>query len=139
MVKDQVASGELAWGWTDTNDANVAIRDGKPVKVVYPDQGEGQIGTLLIPHSIALVKGGPNPEVAKEFIHFVLQPNTETLLAAGLSAQIPLRDVVGWPKELEKHFLMDVGRIKSFNGKISWDKVADRLDTTIKALEEILK
>jgi iron(III) transport system substrate-binding protein len=138
-VMSQVAAGELAWGWTDTNDANVAVREGKPVKVVYPDQGEGQMGTLLIPHSAALVKNGPNPENARAFLDFLLTRETERKLAAGLAAQIPVRGGVEWPREAEKAFLMDISRIKTFNSRLNWDRVADRLDSTIRVLEGILK
>ena len=138
-VMSQVAAGELAWGWTDTNDANVAVREGKPVKVVYPDQGEGEIGTLLIPHSVALVKNGPNPGNARKFIDFLLSPETEKKLAAGLAAQIPVRPGVPWPREAEAQFTMDIAKIKSFNGRIDWDRVADRLEAAIRALEEIFK
>ncbi|MCU0723727.1 MAG: extracellular solute-binding protein, partial [Planctomycetes bacterium] len=98
-VKDQVAAGELAWGWTDTNDANVAIRDKKPVKVVYPDQGEGGIGTFLIPHSVGLVKGGPNPKNGKALVDWILSTDTEIKLAKGLSAQLPVREVLQAPQE----------------------------------------
>jgi iron(III) transport system substrate-binding protein len=133
-VKSQVASGEIHWGWTDTNDANVALQDGKPVKVVYPDQGEGQLGTLLIPHTVALVKGGPNAENAKKFVDFLLRKETEKMLAASRSAQIPVRKGVEWPKEAEKHFIMDLGKIKTF--EVDFAKVADQLEETIKYLNE---
>lgn len=135
-VKDQVAAGELAWGWTDTNDANIAIRDKKPVKIVYPDQdGEG-IGTLLIPHSVCIVKGGPNQDNAKKFVDFLLKPETEKMLAAGPSAQIPVRPGIEVPEEALKHFIMDLGKIRSFNSKIDWGKVADKLDEVIKYMNE---
>ena len=39
----------------------MAIREGDPVTVVYPDQGEGGLGTVLIPNTVALVKGRPHP------------------------------------------------------------------------------
>ncbi|MHC5080628.1 MAG: extracellular solute-binding protein [Planctomycetota bacterium] len=135
-VKDQVAAGELAWGWTDTNDTNVAIRDGKPVKAVYPDQGEEGQGTLLIPHSVCLIKGGPNPENAKKFIDFLLRKDREQKLAESISVQIPVRPGVSWPQEAEKHFIMDIKKIKAFNAKIDWTKVASRYDDTVKYLSE---
>jgi iron(III) transport system substrate-binding protein len=133
-VKDQVASGELHWGWTDTNDANVAIMDKKPVKVVYPDQGEGQIGTLLIPHTVCLVKGAPHADNGKKFIDFLLSKETEKTLAHSRSVQIPVREGVEWPKEAEANFRMKLGDIKAI--KVDFSKVADRLEETIKYLDE---
>jgi iron(III) transport system substrate-binding protein len=134
MVKSQVAAGEIYWGWTDTNDAHVALQEGKPVKVVYPDQGEGQIGTLLIPHTVSMVKGGPHPKNAEKFIDFLLGKDTAKKLAAGKAVQIPVRAGVEWPKEAEKHFIMDLGKIKAI--EVDFAKVADRLQETIKYLNE---
>jgi iron(III) transport system substrate-binding protein len=135
-VMTQVGNGELHWGWTDTNDSNVAIRDGKPVKVVYPDQDEGGIGTLLIPHSVAMVLDAPHPENAKRFIDFLLRPETEEALARSISAQIPVRPGVAWPPEAEEHFVMDIEKIRSFNDRVDWDRVADRLVQTITWMNE---
>ncbi|MCR9243668.1 MAG: extracellular solute-binding protein [bacterium] len=92
-----VREGRLAWAFTDTDDYNVAKQKGFPVECVYPDQGDGQIGTMLIPNSVGLVKNGPAPEVAKKLIDLILARATETRLAAAASAQIPLRDGIPGP------------------------------------------
>ncbi len=135
-VKDQVADGELAFGWTDTNDANVAVIQGKPVRIIYPDQGEGQIGTFLIPHSVCLIAGGPNPENARKFIDFLLKKETEEKLAASKSAQIPVRPNVLVPRDAARHFIMDIKLIKSINAKIDFGKVAARLPKVIEHMEK---
>jgi iron(III) transport system substrate-binding protein len=135
-VKDQVASGELAWGWTDTNDANVAILNKKPVKVIYPDQGEEAMGTLLIPHSVSMVRDCPHPENAKKFIDFLLRPETEEKLSHSRSVQIPVREGLKWPASAETHFIMDIAKIKAFNDEIDWNKVADRYEEVIRYLDE---
>ena len=57
QVADEVSSGELAFGITDTDDAYGAVKDGHPVEIIYPDQGEGEIGTLYIPNTLAVIKG----------------------------------------------------------------------------------
>lgn len=95
----QVAEGKLAWAFTDTDDYHVALQKGHPVGVVFPDQGEGQIGTMLIPNSVTIVKGGPHPEAAKRLVDWILREETEALLAAARSAQIPLRMSVPGPSE----------------------------------------
>jgi len=91
-VKDRVASGELAVGLTDTDDLNLALLEGKPVAPVFPDQGEGELGTLLIPNSLAIVKGARNPEAAKRLVDWLLRPEIEERLAGSRSVQIPLRE-----------------------------------------------
>ena len=38
----EVSAGRFAFGWTDTDDFNVALLQGKPVAMVYPDKGSGR-------------------------------------------------------------------------------------------------
>lgn len=97
VVRDLVASGEVALGLTDTDDAHEAVRAGKPVAIVFPDQEvnfpgrKEPLGTFLIPNAAALVAGGPNPEAGRELIEFLLSAEVEGMLARSGSAQIPLR------------------------------------------------
>ena len=65
QVAQRVSAGTLAFGLTDTDDAIIELEAGHPVAIVYPDQAEGQLGTLFIPNTLALVKGSPNAEQAK--------------------------------------------------------------------------
>ncbi|MCA9213681.1 MAG: extracellular solute-binding protein [Planctomycetales bacterium] len=85
-----VSKGEIAFGLTDTDDAMVEIAAARPVEIVYPDQADSQLGTLFIPNSLSLIKGARNSENGQRLIEFLLRPETEQLLAAGESAQIPL-------------------------------------------------
>lgn len=88
-IKDLVASGQLMMGLTDTDDAIGAITDGAPVKMVFLDQNG--MGTLVLPNSVAMISGAPNPTEAKMLIDFLLSHNvTESLVKAGWS-QVPIR------------------------------------------------
>lgn len=89
-VARRVASGALAFGLTDTDDAMVEIDAGSPVAIVYPDQRDDEPGTLFIPNTLAVIKGCANPNEAKQLMAYLLQPGTEGLLVRGPSAQIPL-------------------------------------------------
>lgn len=91
VVRDQVVSGQLAWGLTDTDDACGALVKGAAVKAVFPDQAEGQPGTLLIPNTVALIAGGPNSESGKALIDYLLSPAVEAALVKSGSIQIPSR------------------------------------------------
>lgn len=88
-VRRQVASGECSVGITDTDDANVARIERKPVGIVFPD-ADG-IGTLIIPNAAVLIAGAPHPEAARRFIDFLLAPETEQALAESEAAQMPVR------------------------------------------------
>jgi iron(III) transport system substrate-binding protein len=87
-----VAGGQLAWGITDTDDAIIEKEQGQKVEIIFPDQGEGQIGCLLIPNTIAVVKNSPHADEARQLAAWLLDPanKVEERLAAGPSAQIPV-------------------------------------------------
>lgn len=95
VVADWVARGEVKVGVTDTDDAFSRIRDGKPLRMLYPDQ-EG-IGALVIPNTVALIRGAPHPTDARRLIDYLLSRNVEAMLARGDSRQIPLRTAVPAP------------------------------------------
>jgi iron(III) transport system substrate-binding protein len=94
QVATACASGQIAFGLTDTDDAIIEIERAGPVAIVYPDQGEDQLGTLFIPNTLAIIKGCPHPEQARKLVDFLLAPATEAQLALGASAQIPLNPKV---------------------------------------------
>jgi iron(III) transport system substrate-binding protein len=90
-----VREGQLAFGWTDTDDFNVARLEGAPVAAVYPDQ-QG-IGVLLIPNTVAVLAAAPHPEAARRFVDWLLAPGVEAELAESRAAQIPVRSDVPRP------------------------------------------
>jgi iron(III) transport system substrate-binding protein len=85
-----VAAGRAAFGLTDTDDAIIELEKGLPVTIVYPDQGDGDMGTLFIPNTLAIIAGCPNPKEARRLVEYLLSPGVEARLAEGPSAQIPL-------------------------------------------------
>jgi iron(III) transport system substrate-binding protein len=100
QVAEWVAAGKTpgrhvaAIGITDTDDAIEEVTDGRRVAIIFPDQGPGQPGTLFIPNTLALIKGGPNPEGGRKLIDFLLSAETEQKLAEGSSHQFPLHENV---------------------------------------------
>ena len=94
QVAEGVGNGQFAFGLTDTDDAILEIDRGSPVAIVFPDQGEGQIGTLLIPNSLALVRGSRNAKEARQLVDYLLRPEIEEQLANAESGQFPLNPAV---------------------------------------------
>jgi len=90
-----VREGQCAFGWTDTDDFNVAREEGYPVAAVYPDQDGA--GTLLIPNTIGILAAAPHPAAARRFVDWALRPEIEAELAASRSAQVPVRAGVPRP------------------------------------------
>lgn len=80
VTKDMTASGQVSAGYTDTDDAKDAIGDGAPVTMVFPDQEEGGIGTLITPSTAALIQNAPNSENGKRLIDFLVSKETEQFL-----------------------------------------------------------
>ncbi len=86
VVRDMVADGRLAYGMTDTDDACGAVEKGAPVQIIFPDQGADQMGTLVIPNTVALIAGAPNPRNGQALIDYLLSDDVaEALIASGWS------------------------------------------------------
>ena len=90
QVATAVGSGQIAFGLTDTDDAMGELNAGSPVAIIYPDRNPDELGTLFIPNTLAIIKGAPNDEAARELANYLLSPAIESALANGPSAQIPL-------------------------------------------------
>jgi iron(III) transport system substrate-binding protein len=117
-VKRRVAAGEFALGFADTDDANEAMKEGKPIGVVFPDQ-DG-IGTLIVPNAAVLISRGPNADNGKKFIDYLLTSDVEKALAES-AAQMPLRSGVPVPENIKR-----VDEIKTM--KVDYAKLGARLD-----------
>lgn len=115
-VRRRVSEGDCAVGIADSDDAYETMKDKKPVAIVYPD--EKGIGTMIIPNATVLIAGGPNPVGGKQFIDYLLTPDTERALAESDAAQMPLHSGVKVPphvRTLDKlhPMLVDYGKLAS--------------------------
>jgi len=124
QVAQAVSAGQLAFGLTDTDDALVEIERGQPVTIVYPDQGDGQLGTLFIPNTLAIVKGCPHPEAARKLVDFLLQPAVEKRLAEGPSGQIPLNPNVDAKVRVETPQTIRAMTVDWLAAANAWDAAA---------------
>lgn len=129
MTRDLVVQGEVPLAFTDTDDAWVAIRAGKPVDMLYPDR-EG-LGTLMIPNTVALVAGAPHPDEGRRLIDFLLSREVESLLAFSDSMQIPVREGVAKPEHVP-----DFDSIRAM--EVSYQAIADHLDEATRLGRELL-
>jgi iron(III) transport system substrate-binding protein len=118
-VKRRVADGEFAFGLTDTDDASVSMKEGKPVAMIYPDQ-DG-MGTLIVPNAAVLIANGPNPENGRKFIQYLLSAAVEQSLAESEAAQMPLRPRVPVPSGVKR-----VEEIKAL--AVDYEKLGARLE-----------
>ena len=90
QVAQAVASGQVAWGITDTDDAVIEKDARRPVAIVFPDQEPDQPGTLRIPNTFAVLKNAPHPNAATTLADYIVTAKTEDRLAMGDSSQLPI-------------------------------------------------
>jgi iron(III) transport system substrate-binding protein len=91
VVKNLVAAGKCALGWTDTDDFFLAVDEGEPVDMrpIRTPNGE----TICIPNSVAVVKNCRHRKLAERLVDYLLSEEVELRLANSRSRQVPLGDV----------------------------------------------
>ena len=129
QVAISVSAGRLAFGLTDTDDAVIELEKGHPVAIVYPDQGADGLGTLFIPNTLAIVRGGPNPTSARRLVDYLLSPTVEAQLAAGPSAQIPLNPAVDVKVRVATPQTVKQMEVDFPAAAILWDRAAEFLES----------
>ena len=90
-VAREVGQGHRAFGFTDTDDYWVRKAAGDPVEVVFPDQGAGDPGTVVLPVTVSIVKGAPHPGNARRLYDWLVSPEIEAALSASPYASLPVR------------------------------------------------
>ena len=135
QVAEGVARGQYAVGLTDTDDALGEIEAGRPVAMIFPDRDanpkQPKLGVLYIPNTLAVIKGCPNPDGAKQLIDYLLSDKVEVQLAEGPSHQIPLNPKV--KAKLPPGFATPE-QVKRM--EVDWEQAADRWDESQKFLAE---
>jgi iron(III) transport system substrate-binding protein len=98
-----VESGQADWCLTDSDDVLAGIQRGAPLMATVPaltsgaesgGEASSAAGGLWIPCSVALVRGGPNPEPAKRLYDYLVSAGGEEALARSDSANVPVRAAV---------------------------------------------
>lgn len=128
VVRDMTGAGEVSLGITDTDDVNMGLLSGLPIKAVLPKQDSS--GALLIPNTVALIAGAPHPEEARILIDYLLSREVEQKLAHSGFAQVPLRDYVNVPPG--RLAIDDIVTLQH-----DYDKFADAMDESIKTAQQI--
>jgi iron(III) transport system substrate-binding protein len=126
-----VGARQSAFGFSDIDDFHEIEHKGQPVAVVYPDQGPGQVGTLLLPNTVALVKGGPKPELGKKLIDYLLSKKVEQSLAESTASQVPLRPDVPRPPHVK------VPPTDFHAMKVDWQDAAKDYDARLDQLQAL--
>jgi iron(III) transport system substrate-binding protein len=124
QVAVAAGSGEIQVGLTDTDDAMGEIDAGSPVTIVYPDRELGDLGTLFIPNTLAIIKGSPHQQAAEALADHLLSPEVEAALAVGPSAQIPLLKTTDVKAKVETPKTVHAMEVDFEAAAKLWDKTA---------------
>lgn len=135
QVAEAVAGNSLAFGLTDTDDAIGEIEKGMPVIIVYADQREGEVGTLFIPNTLALIKDSQHPKEAEKLLDFLLSADVERQLAKGPSAQIPLQHGVQASPRVKTPAQVRAMEVDWSAASAKWDAAARFLQTEFTGAE----
>ena len=96
-VVDAVLRGEVTYGFTDTDDAIVAMDAGKPLGIILPrhfKEGERGGGAMMIPSTVGIVEGSKRVHCAEECVRFLIAPESEVRSAQSALRTLPLGDGV---------------------------------------------
>jgi iron(III) transport system substrate-binding protein len=89
VVRDLVANGQLSIGLTDSDDACGAVAKGAPVRILIP--GQDGDGAMIIPGTVALVRGGPHFNEGRRLIDWLVSERGERRLIDSGFCQLSLR------------------------------------------------
>lgn len=80
-VRKAVGAGEFKLGLVNHYYYHLQKAEGSPVGIVFPDQGEGQIGLITNATAAAVVNGAPHVPAAQAFLDFLVSPEGQKLFA----------------------------------------------------------
>ena len=113
-VPEAVISGQYGIGVVIDFFGLSAIASGQPVDFVYPSL------TSVVPASVGIVKGGPNPQEARMFVNYLLSEAGQMVLFAPEIARLPvIPDLYAKaPKDYPNPFKRKLGGVE-FNDGLS--------------------
>lgn len=88
-VRKAVGAGEFRLGLVNHYYYHLQKAEGGNVGIIYPDQGEGQVGLITNATAAAVVNGAPHVETAQAFMDFLVSAEGQKLFA-DLNYEYPL-------------------------------------------------
>ena len=80
-VRKAVGAGEFKLGLVNHYYYHLQKAEGSNVGIIFPDQGEGQIGLITNATAAAVVNGAPHLAAAQTFLDFLVSPEGQKLFA----------------------------------------------------------
>lgn len=92
---DMVVEGDAEFALVDSDVALSRVRKNLPVEMDYPDQSPGEIGTLVMPNGLCIIKGCKNLPAARRLVDYLTSTEGERRITALSQAQVPLNEGLG--------------------------------------------
>jgi iron(III) transport system substrate-binding protein len=99
-IRKAVGAGEFQLGLVNHYYYYLQLEEGSPVGIIYPDQGEGEIGMITNATAAAVINGARNPAAALAFVDFLISQEGQQLFA-GQNYEYPLRPGVAIRDEMD--------------------------------------
>lgn len=87
-VYKAVADGEMVVGLSYEDPSASLVRDGAPVKIIYPSEG-----SVYLPATTGIIKNAKNMENAKKFVDFILTQEVQDIYGTTLTNRPVLKEV----------------------------------------------
>lgn len=128
-VRQAVGKGEFKLGIVNNYYFHLEKKAGSPVGVVIPDQGANAPGTLMNVAGVGLVKGAKNLAAGRQFVDFLLTPESQKLFAE-VNFEIPVLPGVSVAPGVTP-----IDKLKRMN--VPLEKLGSELDRTVKLIEKV--
>ncbi len=94
-IRRAVGAGEFVFGLVNNYYFRQQLREpvNNNVGVIYPDQGEGEMGAVVNAAGVAFIKGAPNGDNARRFLDWILLPENQREFSYA-SLEVPINPAV---------------------------------------------
>ncbi len=111
-IRKAVGAGEFKFGLVNNYYFHLQLREptDNNVGVIYPDQGDGEMGAFVNAAGVGIVAGGPNPGAARKFVEWILASENQ-LAFVSTSLEVPLDPTLEAPdgaRSIDSYNVMDM-------------------------------
>ncbi len=136
-VVQGIAMGEIDIALTDTDDVFVGQENGWDVGLVYESHDDSDrfmpsVGATMIPNTVGIIQGGPNPDEAMQLARFLVSPKAERIIAQSVSRNFPVSESLA---DEFSDLVPDGVRTDA----ISYDEAHESVDAAMDACERTLE
>jgi iron(III) transport system substrate-binding protein len=127
-VRKAVGAGEFKLGLVNHYYFHLQQAEGSNVGIIFPDQGEGQIGLITNATSAAVVKGGKNLPAAQAFLDFLVSETGQKLFAEQ-NYEYPLLARRGFCAKASSRWMIPPGGCGCGEGRLDFDATFDLMES----------